>query len=118
MADTVSLPALSKMNWLKLPPQAFADLLMVVQFSHSFREFLDLDSAPSLSAVYCSLHSSGGSEVLSELLVHFLRTALFDPGSNALTTSGEPHPHTRTPSSQDTLPSGHPQSGHSHQDSL
>ena len=87
VSDTVSFPPLSKLDWLKLPATAFADLLMVLQFSHCFREFLEMEVAPSLPSLYCSLHNHR-SEVLADLFVQLLRAALFDPGSNALTTAG------------------------------
>ena len=87
VADTVSFPPLTKLDWMKLPSQAFADLLMVVQFASSFQEFLQLDQAPTLPALFCSLFNHH-SEILSNLFVQFLRAALFDPGSNALTTAG------------------------------
>ena len=60
---------------------------MVFQFTHSFREFLEMEAAPSLPSLFCSLHNHG-TEVLTDLFVQLLRATLFDPGSNALTTAG------------------------------
>ena len=88
VGDTVSFPPLGKLAWLKLPSTAFADLLMVFQFTQSFREFLEMEAAPSFPSLFCSLHNHG-TEVLSDLFVQLLRAALFDPGSNALTTAGK-----------------------------
>jgi hypothetical protein len=89
VGDTVSFPPLGKLAWLKLPSTTFADLLMVFQFTHSFREFLEMEAAPSLPSLFCSLHNHG-TEVLTDLFVQLLRATLFDPGSNALTTAGQP----------------------------
>ena len=88
VSDLVSFPPLVKLGWLKLPSAAFADLLMVFQFVHSFREFLELEVAPGLPSLFSSLHNHG-VEVVGQLFVQLLRAVLFDPGSNALTTAGE-----------------------------
>ena len=91
VTDTLSFPLLKKLDWLKLPSHAFADLTMVLQFVHSFREFLEMECAPSFPSLFCSLYNHG-TETLSDLFVQLLRAALFDPGSNALTTAGTlPH---------------------------
>ena len=87
VTNTVALPSLHKLPWIKLPARAFADLLMIAQFSQSFQEFLELESAPTLPQIYCSLYSSG-SEILGDMFVQFLKAVLFDPGSNAVTLSG------------------------------
>ena len=87
VTDTVTFPPLNRLGWIKLPSQAFADLLMIVQFTSSFTEFLGLDKAPSLSDVYCSLYNND-NDILIELFVQFIKTSLFDPGSNAVTISG------------------------------
>lgn len=87
VSDTVSFPVLHKLPWIKLPARAFADLLMIAQFTNSFQEFLELEEAPSLPQIYHSLYNNG-SEILTDIFVQFLKAALFDPGSNAVTLSG------------------------------
>ena len=53
--DLMTLPPLSKLNWISLPPQTFADLLMVFEFSHSFEDFLELDRVPPFTELYAGL---------------------------------------------------------------
>ena len=87
VTDKAAFPMLDKLPWVKLPAWTFADLLMIVQFTWSFQEFLELETAPSLPQIYCSLFGNGG-ESLTALFVQFLKAALYDPGSNAVTLSG------------------------------
>ena len=63
-----------------MPDDAFADLLMAVEFGKSFDEFLELGPAPSLCELYLSLYNEGEGEVLGAFCMQLLRTALYDPG--------------------------------------
>lgn len=87
VSDTVAFPQLEKLQWIKLPAWTFADLLMIVQFAQSFQEFLELETTPCLPQIFCSLFDDGNKN-LTTLFVQFLKAALYDPGSNAVTLSG------------------------------
>ncbi len=53
---------------------------MMVEFAHSFEEFLELDPPPSLHQVYGALYNIGTSSLL-DFTVHLLKAALYDPGT-------------------------------------
>ena len=55
--DLHSMPPIEKLDWVKLPNEAFANLLMVFEFSHSFEEFLELDSVPKIWEMYGGLYN-------------------------------------------------------------
>lgn len=65
----------------KSPPSssAFANLLMAVEFGHSFEEFLELDPPPSLHQLYGALYNIDMSTLVS-FIVQLLKAALYDPG--------------------------------------
>ena len=77
--DSSSLPTLPEMGWVRLPAQAFADLLMVVEFGQSFVEFLELEPPPMLSDIYLALYNFKGGKMLMELCAQLLKAALHDP---------------------------------------
>ena len=60
---------------------------MVVEFSHSFDEFLEMDPTPPLlSEVYLSVYNGGGGKVLMELCMQLLKAAIYDPSEFFITT--------------------------------
>ena len=78
--ETSALSALPPLGWIRLPAEAFSDLLMVIEFSHSFEEFLELEpSPPMLSEVYLALYNGGGGKVMMDLCGQLLKAAIYDP---------------------------------------
>ncbi len=78
--ETSSLPSLPSLGWIRLPSEAFSNLLMVVEFSHSFEEFLELEPAPPLlSEVYLAAYNGGGGKVMMDLCGQLLKAAIYDP---------------------------------------
>lgn len=78
--ETSSLSSLPPLGWIRLPAEAFSDLLMVIEFSHSFEEFLELEpSPPLLSEVYLALYNGGGGKVMMDLCGQLLKAAIYDP---------------------------------------
>lgn len=77
--DLMTLPPLRKLNWISLPPNKFADLLMVFEFSHSFEDFLELDRVPPFTELYSGLFNmnakkekeeeEGGENVIGGLML-------------------------------------------------
>ena len=55
--DLHSMPPINKLDWVKLPNEAFANLLMVFEFAHSFEEFLELDPVPRFWELYGGLYN-------------------------------------------------------------
>ena len=78
--EAASLFSLSEMGWVRLPSQAFADLLMVTEFGHSFEEFLQLEPSLSLSNVYLALYNYQEGGVVMQLCPQLLKAAIDDPG--------------------------------------
>lgn len=68
------------MGWVRLPSQAFADLLMVTEFGHSFEEFLELEPSMSLSSVYLSLYNYQEGVAVTRLCSQLLKAVVYDPG--------------------------------------
>ena len=58
---------------------------MVIEFAHSFDEFLELEPAPPLlSEVYLAIYNGGGGMILMEFCAQLLKAAIYDPSkSNA-----------------------------------
>ena len=79
--EAASLFSLAEMGWVRLPSQAFADLLMVTEFGHSFEEFLELEPSLSLSNVYLALYNYQEGGVVMELCTQLLKAAIYDPGT-------------------------------------
>ena len=78
--ETSALTPLSPLGWIRLPAESFSNLLMVVEFSHSFDEFLEMESSPpQLGEVYLALYNGGGGKVLMELCGQLLKAAIYDP---------------------------------------
>lgn len=78
--ESSSLPSLPSLGWVRLPADAFSKLLMVMEFTHSFEEFLELDPAPPLlGEVYLAIYNGGGGAVLMELCAQLLKAAIYDP---------------------------------------
>ncbi|XP_067020720.1 bromodomain adjacent to zinc finger domain protein 2B-like isoform X5 [Acropora muricata] len=82
LKDSKTLPAFSRVVGLKIPGDAFADLLMVQEFVHNFSEALELDSneVPSLWEMQLSLLNDSSEDVLVPLCQSLLMSALEDPG--------------------------------------
>ena len=78
--EAASLFSLAEMGWVRLPSRAFADLLMVTEFGHSFEEFLQLEPSLSLSEVYLALYNYQEGGVIMELCTQLLKAAIYDPG--------------------------------------
>lgn len=53
--DLISLPQLTKINWIQVPSNSFAELVMIFEFCHSFEDFLELESVPKFPEVYRGL---------------------------------------------------------------
>ncbi|XP_049882484.1 bromodomain adjacent to zinc finger domain protein 2B-like isoform X4 [Pectinophora gossypiella] len=85
LSEQKPLPALSRIPGLKLPGQAFADLLQVYEFIHNFGQTLgfDMESLPTLNTFQlallpdCSLEAE---EELVQVLTQLLVCAIEDPG--------------------------------------
>ena len=69
---------LPRLSWMRLPDAAFADLLMVVEFCTTFVAFLELETPPTLEALYSALYDGGVAWVT--VLSQLLKAALYDPG--------------------------------------
>ena len=79
--ESTSLPTLASLGWVKLPSESFADLLMVVEFGHSFVEFLEVESrVPSLTGIYLALFNYNKGKALMDLSMQLLKAAIYDPG--------------------------------------
>ena len=78
--EATSLFSLPEMGWVRLPSQAFADLLMVTEFGHSFEEFLQLEPSLPLSSIYLSLYNYQEGKVVVELCTQLLKAVVYDPG--------------------------------------
>ena len=80
--ETSCLPSLAALGWVRLPADAFSNLLMVVEFTHSFKELLNLlnlDVLPPLDNVYLALYNWGRGQVLMELCSQLFKEATYDP---------------------------------------
>ena len=80
MREAAALFSLPEMGWVRLPSQAFADLLMVTEFGHSFEEFLELEPSLSLSSVYLALYNYQEGGVVMQMCTQLLKAAIYDPG--------------------------------------
>ncbi|XP_044744368.1 bromodomain adjacent to zinc finger domain protein 2B isoform X1 [Coccinella septempunctata] len=84
--DQKPLPELERIPGLKLPGQAFGNVLMVFEFLHNFGETLgfDMDSLPTLDSLQQALmpneHSFEAEEELFSIMTHLLVCAIEDPG--------------------------------------
>lgn len=79
--EAASLFSLPEMGWVRLPSQAFADLLMVTEFGHSFDEFLELVPCLPLSIVYLGLYNHQEGKVIVRLCTQLLKAVVYDPGA-------------------------------------
>lgn len=86
------LPALPRMNRVRLPPKSFADLLMVVEFCYSFGDFMELDCTFSLPELYADLYNtgSGNGSVFLHCCARMLGAVCSDLGTRMLTMCGVP----------------------------
>ena len=84
--DLKPLPTLPPVANLNIPGQAYADLLMVQEFIHSFGHVIDIGKpyVCSLDLLYfclltiiSKLHAHRSSKCMSELDVHFRSQSLF-----------------------------------------
>ncbi|XP_050447879.1 bromodomain adjacent to zinc finger domain protein 2B-like isoform X10 [Cataglyphis hispanica] len=83
LTDHRSLPELKRIPGLKLPGQAFADIVMVFEFLHNFGETLgfDMDSLPSLKSLQLALlNDEEAEEEMLSVMTHLLVCAIEDPG--------------------------------------
>ncbi|KAK3859096.1 hypothetical protein Pcinc_023641 [Petrolisthes cinctipes] len=83
LTDHVPLPDIARMDGLRLPPEAFGNILMVFEFLHNFGETLgfDMESLPSIQSLQMALLNDGESEEeLLSVLSHLLVCAIEDPG--------------------------------------
>ncbi|XP_045483228.1 bromodomain adjacent to zinc finger domain protein 2B isoform X2 [Harmonia axyridis] len=84
--DQKPMPELERIPGLKLPGQAFGNVLMVFEFLHNFGETLgfDMDSLPTLDSLQQALmpneHSFEAEEELFSIMTHLLVCAVEDPG--------------------------------------
>ena len=91
LADHKPLPPIPRITNLKLAGQAFADVLMLYEFLHTFGETLgfDMESLPSLDSLQRALlYDSEAEEELLSVMTHLLVCAIEDPGI--------PHPNRHT----------------------
>lgn len=83
LTDHVPLPDVPRLEGLRLPPEAFGNILMVFEFLHTFGETLgfDMESLPSLQSLQLALLNDNESEEeLLSVLSHLLVCAIEDPG--------------------------------------
>ena len=91
LTDHRPLADVPRIGQLKLAGQAFADMLMLYEFLHTFGETLgfDMDSLPSLDSLQRALlYDSEAEEELLSVMTHLLVCAIEDPGI--------PHPNRHT----------------------
>ena len=91
LTDHKPLPQVPRIENLKLAGQAFADILMLYEFLHTFGETLgfDMDSLPSLDSLQRALlYDSEAEEELLSVMTHLLVCSIEDPGI--------PHPNRHT----------------------
>ena len=91
LTDHKALPDIPRIANLKLAGQAFADILMLYEFLHTFGETLgfDMESLPSLDSLQRALlYDSEAEEELLSVMTHLLVCAIEDPGI--------PHPNRHT----------------------
>ena len=89
--DHKALPQVPRIENLKLAGKAFADVLMLYEFLHTFGETLgfDMDSLPSLDSLQRALlYDSEAEEELLSVMTHLLVCSIEDPGI--------PHPNRHT----------------------
>ncbi|XP_063835602.1 uncharacterized protein LOC135084795 [Ostrinia nubilalis] len=85
LSDKKPLPTLARIPGLKLPGQAFADILQVYEFIHNFGQTLgfDVDNIPTLNTFQLALLpdcSVDAEEELVQVLTQLLVCAIEDPG--------------------------------------
>ncbi|XP_043266321.1 bromodomain adjacent to zinc finger domain protein 2B isoform X3 [Colletes gigas] len=83
LTDHRPLPDLKRIPGLKLPGQAFSDIVMVFEFLHNFGETLgfDMDSLPSLKSLQLALlNDEEAEEEMLSVMTHLLVCAIEDPG--------------------------------------
>ncbi|KAL0809669.1 hypothetical protein ABMA28_011189 [Loxostege sticticalis] len=85
LSDQKPLPALNRIPGLKLPGQAFADILQVYEFIHNFGQTLgfDMDNIPTLNTLQMALLPDccvDAEEELVQVLTQLLVCAIEDPG--------------------------------------
>ncbi|XP_070522291.1 bromodomain adjacent to zinc finger domain protein 2B isoform X13 [Cardiocondyla obscurior] len=83
LTDHRPLPEIKRIPGLKLPGQAFADIVMVFEFLHNFGETLgfDMESLPSLKSLQLALlNDEEAEEEMLSVMTHLLVCAIEDPG--------------------------------------
>ncbi|XP_042225949.1 bromodomain adjacent to zinc finger domain protein 2B-like isoform X5 [Homarus americanus] len=83
LTDHIPLPDAPRLEGLRLPPEAFGNILMVFEFLHNFGETLgfDMESLPSIQSLQMALlNDSESEEELLSVLSHLLVCAIEDPG--------------------------------------
>lgn len=88
LTDLPKAHSLTKLEWVSISSQAFAELIMVFEFTVSFEEFLDLDCTPKFWDLYAGLYNislipttEGGEETepLPYVLVQIMKSLTIDP---------------------------------------
>ena len=83
LTDHRPLPQVPLVNGIRLPPEAFGNVLMIFEFLHNFGETLgfDMDSLPSLNSLQLALlRDNESEEELLSVMSHLLVCAIEDPG--------------------------------------
>ncbi|XP_063851333.1 bromodomain adjacent to zinc finger domain protein 2B-like isoform X2 [Scylla paramamosain] len=83
LTDHTPLPDAPRLQGLRLPPEAFGNILMVFEFLHNFGETLgfDMESLPSIQSLQMALlNDTESEEELLSVLSHLLVCAIEDPG--------------------------------------
>ncbi|KAL7641995.1 UNVERIFIED_CONTAM: hypothetical protein RMT77_007869 [Armadillidium vulgare] len=83
LTDHQPLPDIPPVAGMRLPPEAFGNVLMIFEFLHNFGETLgfDMESLPSLHSLQLAfLSDSESEEELLSVLTHLLVCAIEDPG--------------------------------------
>ncbi|KAK8750686.1 hypothetical protein OTU49_014947 [Cherax quadricarinatus] len=83
LTDHIPLPDAHRLEGLRLPPEAFGNILMVFEFLHNFGETLgfDMESLPSIQSLQMALlNDTESEEELLSVLSHLLVCAIEDPG--------------------------------------
>uniref|UniRef100_T1JG41 Bromodomain adjacent to zinc finger domain protein 2B n=1 Tax=Strigamia maritima TaxID=126957 RepID=T1JG41_STRMM len=83
IVEADALPTLDRIPGIKLPGEAFTDLLMVVEFLNNFGETLgfDMQSLPTLNTLQMALlNNENAEEELISIIHHLLTCAIEDPG--------------------------------------
>ena len=91
LTDLPKAHSLTKLEWVSIPSQAFAELIMVFEFTVSFEEFLELDYTPKFWELYAGLYNVSLTPAAEEeddrdvttpllyILVQLMKSLIIDP---------------------------------------